>query len=101
MRKNARTWNCAGLAGDVKVGRPGAAPRPTTVKVRTSDQGESSAKTTPPTSCVAMTRQKYVPFGSPLSVAVVRVGMLGSLSMFVNPEAMTTPNVDVDDTCHT
>ena len=57
MRKNSRTWNCAGLAGEVKLGVPGAGPSPTTVKLPT-DQAESSAKTAPPTIWVALTRQK-------------------------------------------
>src|SRR4051812_17682989 len=99
MMKNSRTWNCAGLAGDVKPGRPGAGPSPTMVKVRTADQAESSEKTAPPTICVALTRQKYVPFGRPLTTSSVRVGMLASADALVNPDAMTTPKLDVADTC--
>src|SRR5262245_65717035 len=97
--KNSRTWNCAGLAGETKAGRPGAGPRPVMVKLCTGEKGESSAKTTPPTICVSMTRQKYVPFGSPLSMASVRVGMVGSPDALVNPDATIVAKVDVFDTC--
>ena len=77
----------------MKLGGPGAAPSPTTVKLPT-DQAESSA-----TIAVALTRQKYVPLGRPLSLSCVGAGMV-SAAWFVAPAAMIDAKVDVVDTCH-
>ena len=82
----------------MKLGGPGAAPSPAMVKLPT-DQAESSAKTTPPTIAVALTRQKYVPLGRPLSLSCVGAGMV-SAAWFVAPAAMIDAKVDVVDTCH-
>src|SRR5262245_40979122 len=99
MSKNSRTWNDEGLEGDVKAGVPGAAPRPVTVKRRTCEKAESIEPTAPPPICVALTRQKYVPAGRPLTSSCVGVGMVSEI-MFWKPCAATVPKVDVVPTCH-
>src|SRR5215813_599582 len=99
MMKNSRTWNRAGLAGDVNAGVPGAGPSPATVKLRAADQGESRAKTAPPTIAVALTRRKYVPLGKPLTLSCVRVGIAGSPEAFVNPEAMMKLKAGLFEIC--
>jgi len=86
------------FAGVINEGVAGAGPRPVTVNDCTVDQGESTPPFGP--SCVAFTLQKYVPFGRPLTLSAVRVGIDGSDSMFVNPEAITVVNPEVVPTCH-
>src|SRR5262245_28876481 len=96
MSKNSRTWNEALFAGCVTAGAAGALPRPVTVNVRTAENGESSANTTPPTICVPLTRQNQVPSGRPLTASFVAAGMSDSL---VKPDATIVVNVDVLLTC--
>jgi hypothetical protein len=86
------------FAGVMKEGVAGAGPRPVTVNVCTGDHAESTPPFGP--SCVAFTLQKYVPLGKPLILSAVRVGIDGSDSMFVNPEAITVLNVELVPTCH-
>lgn len=81
------------------TGVRGAAPRPVTVKMRTADQGESMANVAPPTICVALTRQKYVPLGKPLTLSAVGVGMPLPRSL-VNPARTICVKPDVVATCH-
>src|SRR5207248_1794986 len=52
----------------------------------------------PPIFCVALTLQKYVPFGTPLTRACVGTG--SPLRVSVKPDAITTVNADVVPTCH-
>src|SRR5690349_10421966 len=99
MSKNSRTWNDVPLVGALKAGVPGAGPRPVTVKLRTTDHGESIDPVAPPTSCVAFTRQKYVPFGRPLTLSWVAAGK-SSESWFVNPARTMVPNDEDVATCH-
>ena len=64
------------VAGDVKLGLPGAGPSPTTVKLRTGDQAESSREDGAADELRRLTRQKYVPFGRPLILSRVLVGIV-------------------------
>ena len=67
------------------------------VKLRTADHAESIEPVAPPTICVAFTRQKYVPFGRPLTRSCVGTG--SPLRVSVKPDALTTVNPDVVPTC--
>ena len=98
MSKFSSAWNCDRFAGAVKLGVPGAGPRPVIASVRTADHGESIAPVAPPTICVAFTLQKYVPLTRPLSRAKVGIG--SPLRTSVNPSAMTTLKALVVATCH-
>ena len=86
------------FAGVINEGVAGAGPRPVTVNDCTVDHAESTPPFGP--SNVAFTLQKYVPFARPLSLSAVLVGIDGSESIFVNPEAMMVVNVEVVPTCH-
>src|SRR3954452_6011248 len=88
MSKSSSAWNRERFAGAVKLGVPGAGPSPVMVSVRTADHGESINPIAPPTSCDALTRQKYVPLGRPLSRAKVAIGAPWPAS--VNQPAVTT-----------
>src|SRR3954465_9620726 len=98
MSKFSSAWNRDRFAGAVKLGVPGAGPSPVIVSVRTADHGESINPIAPPTSCDALTRQKYVPLDRPLSR--VKVGIGSPLRTSVNPSAMTTLKALVVATCH-
>ena len=67
------------------------------MKLRGVDQGESKNPAFP-WSCAPRTLQKYVPFGRPLTCAVVGSGT--SRSKLLNPDAMTVPNVALVPTSH-
>ena len=87
------------MAGALITGVAGAGPSPVTVNVRTVDQGESIDLVAPPTVWLALTRQKHVPFGRPLTLSRVTVGRSG-VRMLLNPETTIVVNADVFDTCH-
>src|SRR3954452_23165667 len=91
MSKSSSAWNRERFAGAVKLGVPGAGPSPVIVSVRTADHGESINPIAPPTSCDALTRQKYVPLDRPLSRAKVGIG--SPLRTAVNPAAKTPVKV--------
>jgi hypothetical protein len=98
MSKNSNGWNAEAFAGDAKLGVPGAGPKPVTVKLRTCDQPDWIDPAAPPTIWIPLTRQKYVPFGNPLTLSRVAAG-ISSLHMFCDPCAMIVPKVELVPTC--
>src|SRR5262245_18080936 len=97
MSRNSNGWKL--VTGAQRVGTPvGAGPSPVTVKLRTVENGESMKPTAPPTSCAPFTRQKYVPFASPLTRASVGVGT--SPSKLLKPDAITAAKFELALTSH-
>src|SRR6185503_7352221 len=96
--KNSNGWNCVAV-GAVIAGVPGAAPSPVMVKLRVADHGESMKPIAPPTSCAALTLQKYVPFARPLTCAFVSAGRSGP-PVLVKPAWITVAKVELVPTCH-
>ena len=96
--KVSYAWNRDPVAGLVMFAvPPGAGPRPVIVKLRTADHADSMEPVAPPTVCDALTLQKYVPFGRPLTRSCVGTGSPWRIS--VKPDAITRVNPDVVPTC--
>src|SRR6185295_16109651 len=94
MSKNSTGWKRAPGAGFVIVGMPGAGPRPFTTKLRVADHGESMNPVGPPMSWAPLTRQKYVPLASPLTLASVGNGTSGPAKL-LKPVAMTAAKLEL------